>query len=86
MTIDELLELPAEELEKLTDEQLMEFFKPKLQATRPLVRNELKVKERKPKKRKASSSEEVMQRLMNMAERAEKLEKLEKLEKMKGGE
>ena len=36
MTPEEILELDAEDLEKLTDEQFFEYIKPYLETTRPL--------------------------------------------------
>ncbi len=46
MKLDELISHP-EELEKLKDEQLLEYFRPYIQFTRP-VREDNKVDSRKP--------------------------------------
>lgn len=48
MTLDQLLNAPASELEKITDKQLIEFFSPYFNVTRPENIIEVTKTSRKP--------------------------------------
>jgi hypothetical protein len=62
MTIEQLRECSAADLEKMTDEQLLEYFKPYLTATRPELAKltQARAKVTGVTKGKASAEEEAM--------------------------
>tara|TARA_R100000306_G_C4376889_1_gene142314 strand:- start:2531 stop:2728 length:198 start_codon:yes stop_codon:yes gene_type:complete len=52
MTIEELLDTSVEALEKMTDEELMKYFEPYLEISKPAERIEMPLKKSKPSLRK----------------------------------
>ena len=68
MTLEELNEMSVDELEKLSDQQLLEFFAPHLTATRPdlaaLQKANVKIQRPKKSSDEGESSDDLVSRIM----------------------
>ena len=66
MTIDELIELPGEELEKLSELELTAILQPYLEFTRPVYEKKERTTKKKVDRKAQQDKIEAMQRKLKM--------------------
>lgn len=66
MTLEEILGLPADELEKITDKQWLEFIEPYLKVTRPELAEKPKQNKSRPASARESLSEQKKKRAQGL--------------------